>query len=199
MTRTPRPKRIVVAYDFSELAKRALEQALELCVGAAEVHVLSVGTPQGELLKLPEQEPVLQADASELLRMAVGRDVEDYVAAQGPLGLERIAVYASEGHPAEQIVALADEIDADLIVLGTHGRTGLERVMLGSVAEAVIRRAPCGVFVIRPRDFLGGEKLPEVQPAPRPGEPTLRHFRPRAVYHYTSRLQQEPDRVIPVG
>jgi hypothetical protein len=83
--------------------------------------------------------------------------------------------------------------------MGTHSRTGLRRVLLGSVAEAVMRRAPCGVFVIRPRDFLQGEKLPEVQAAPEPGEPTLRHFRPRAVYHYTGRLQQEPSRTYPVS
>lgn len=196
---TQRQRRIVVAYDFSELAQRALEQALDLAVGAAEVHVLSVGTAQGALLKLPENEALTQADASEVLRARVGKDVDAYVAEYGPLGIERIAVYATDGHPAEQIVALATEIDADLIVLGTHGRSGLERVMLGSVAEAVTRRAPCGVFVIRPRDFLNGERLPVIQPPPQEGEPTLRPFRRRAVYHYTSRLQQEPDRVIPVG
>jgi hypothetical protein len=71
--------------------------------------------------------------------------------------------------------------------------------MLGSVAEAVIRHAPCGVFVVRPRDFLDGEKLPPIEPAPKPGEPTLRQFRHRRVYHYVSRLSQKPDRVVPVG
>jgi nucleotide-binding universal stress UspA family protein len=192
-------KRIVVAYDFSELAQRALHQALELAPGKeSEVHVLAVGAIQGELLKLPDHEPLSQADASETVRNAVAQDVENYVAEYGALALDRIAVYASEGHPAEQIVALASEVDADLIVMGTHSRSGLQRVMLGSVAEAVTRRAPCGVFVIRPRDFLRGEKLPAVQAAPGPGEPTLRHFRPRAVYHYTGRLQQEPDRTYPV-
>jgi nucleotide-binding universal stress UspA family protein len=192
-------KRIVVAYDFSELAQRALHQALELAPGKeSEVHVLAVGAIQGELLKLPDHEPLSQADASERVRNAVAKDVEGYVAEYGALALDRIAVYASEGHPAEQIVALASEVDADLIVMGTHSRGGLQRVMLGSVAEAVTRRAPCGVFVIRPRDFLRGEKLPAVQAAPGPGEPTLRHFRPRAVYHYTGRLQQEPDRTYPV-
>jgi nucleotide-binding universal stress UspA family protein len=196
----PRTKRIVVAYDFSELAERALHQALELAPHKeSEVHVLAVGAIQGELLKLPEHDPTSQAEASEIVRRAVAKDVAAYATEHGPPILERIAVYASEGHPAEQIVALADEIDADLVVMGTHSRSGLQRVMLGSVAEAVTRRAPCGVFVIRPRDFLEGEKLPEIQAAPKPGEPTLRHFRPRAVYHYTGRLQQEPDRVLPVG
>lgn len=192
-------KRIVVAYDFSELAQRAVHEALILARNPdSEVHVLSVGAIQGDLLKLPGHDPMSQADAAEVVRRALAKDVDDYLS-RGGVALDRIAVYASEGQPAEQIVALAEEIDADLIVLGTHSRKGLKRVVLGSVAEAVMRRAPCGVYVIRPRDFLDGKKLPEVQPAPLPGEPTLPHFRPRAVYHYTSRLQQEPPRVMPVG
>lgn len=199
MTHT-RTQRIVVAYDFSDLAQRALFQAFDLAPRKeSEIHVLAVGAIQGDLLRLPQHEPKTPAEASEAVRARVAKDVEAYVAEHGPLAFDRIAVYASEGHPAEQIVALAEEVDADLVVMGTHSRSGLSRVMLGSVAEAVTRRAPCGVFVIRPRDFLAGEKLPQIHPAPMPGEPTLRHFRPRAVYHYTSRLQQEPDRVVPVG
>jgi nucleotide-binding universal stress UspA family protein len=199
MNRIPTTKRIVVAYDFSELADRVLAHALDLAASSDEVHVLCVGTAQGDLLKLPEHPAVTHAQASETLRAAIADDVAEYVAAHGPVRIDRLAVYASDGHPAEQIVALADEVDADLIVLGTHGRTGLERVMLGSVAEAVTRRANCGVYVIRPRDFLKGQKLPEIQRAPLEGEPTLRHFRPRALYHYTSRMQQEADRVFPVA
>lgn len=198
MTRATTKGPIIVAYDFSELAQRALVQALKLAGGDVELHVLCVGAIQGDLLKLPDHPPMTQAEAAETVRAAVAQEVDAFTEEFGSPAVDRIAVYASEGQPADQIVALADEIDADLIVMGTHGRTGLERIMLGSVAEAVTRRAPCGVFIIRPRDFLRGEKLPEVQPPPGPGEPTLRHFRPRAVYHYTSRLQQEPHRTYPV-
>ena len=51
------------------------------------------------------------------------------------------------GEPAETILAVARERGADLIVLGTHGRSGLERLLKGSVAEAVLAEAPCGVFI----------------------------------------------------
>ena len=53
------------------------------------------------------------------------------------------------GDPADEIVALAEEEKADLIVMGTHGRTGLGRLLMGSVAEAVVRCAPCPVFTFK--------------------------------------------------
>lgn len=53
------------------------------------------------------------------------------------------------GDPAGEIVALAQQEKADLIVMGTHGRTGLGRLLMGSVAEAVVRRSPCPVFTFK--------------------------------------------------
>jgi nucleotide-binding universal stress UspA family protein len=53
------------------------------------------------------------------------------------------------GEPSHEIVNLAEQENADLIVLGTHGRTGLSRLLMGSVAEAVVRRAPCPVFTLK--------------------------------------------------
>ncbi len=56
------------------------------------------------------------------------------------------------GTPAEDIVRIASEQNADLIVIGTHGRTGLKRVLMGSVAEAVMRRATCPVLTVKQSD-----------------------------------------------
>ena len=58
-------------------------------------------------------------------------------------------VEVAAGHPAETIVRIAQERDADLIVMGTHGRTGLQHVLLDSVAEKVVRLAPCPVLTVR--------------------------------------------------
>jgi nucleotide-binding universal stress UspA family protein len=55
----------------------------------------------------------------------------------------------TEGDPAAEILRQAREIDADLIVMGTHGRTGLARLLMGSVAEQVVRQAPCPVLTVR--------------------------------------------------
>jgi nucleotide-binding universal stress UspA family protein len=54
-----------------------------------------------------------------------------------------------EGNPAEEIVRMAKETECDLIVLGTHGRTGLGRLLMGSVAEQVVRKAPCPVLTVK--------------------------------------------------
>jgi nucleotide-binding universal stress UspA family protein len=64
-----------------------------------------------------------------------------------------------EGDPAGEIVAFARDAGMDLIVMGTHGRTGLERLLMGSVAEKVMREAPCSVLVV---------KLPKGVPVPEP-------------------------------
>ena len=61
------------------------------------------------------------------------------------------AVEAASGHPADTIVRIAHERNVDLIVMGTHGRTGLQHALLGSVAEKVVRTAPCPVLTVRHR------------------------------------------------
>jgi nucleotide-binding universal stress UspA family protein len=55
----------------------------------------------------------------------------------------------TEGDAVDEILRVARDADADLIVLGTHGRTGLGRLLMGSVAEQVVRRAPCPVLVVK--------------------------------------------------
>jgi nucleotide-binding universal stress UspA family protein len=61
----------------------------------------------------------------------------------------RVEYRVEEGHPAETILAVAQEVRADLIVMGTHGRSGARRLLMGSVAEAVSRRAACPVVTVR--------------------------------------------------
>ena len=75
-----------------------------------------------------------------------------------------VVIASAPGDPAEEIVRYATAHDIDLIVLGTHGRTGLSRVLLGSVAERVIRTAPCPVLAVP------GRSGPRVVPAPAPSE-----------------------------
>jgi nucleotide-binding universal stress UspA family protein len=62
------------------------------------------------------------------------------------------------GDPATEIVALAEEENVDLIVMGTHGRTGIKRLLMGSVAEAVVRRASCPVFTYKQPRQVASEK-----------------------------------------
>jgi len=66
------------------------------------------------------------------------------------------------GDPAWEILRLAEEIDCDLIVMGTHGRTGLARLLMGSVAEKVLRKAPCPVLTMKAR-VKAGEEVPVLE------------------------------------
>lgn len=99
-------------------------------------------------------------------------------------------MYVVVGSPAERLIALAQAVDAEVIVIGTHARRGIDRMILGSVAAEVVKRAPCGVFVVRPRDFLDGKKLPEIEPRLQPGEHALLPFRESVTYHYVDRLTE---------
>jgi nucleotide-binding universal stress UspA family protein len=195
------PYRVVAGSDFSALGDRVVMEALRLCAvySGAELHIITVGAEMAGGLLLPGSDArvVSNGEAQEIARLHVARIVEQAAAQGQALSLEKIAVYAVAGAPSERIVALATTVDADLIVLGTHSRHGLGRLLLGSVAQEVLRRAPCGVFVIRPRDFLDGEKVPEIQPPLRADEHPLLPFRASPTFHYVHRMNEEADRLMP--
>ena len=75
----------------------------------------------------------------------------------------RVFVHVTHGDPAGEILALAEDVQADLILVGTHGRQGLKRLLMGSVAEQVVRNATCPVLVMRPRRY---DVHPELAPEP---------------------------------
>ena len=133
--------------DFSPATEPALERALE--------SALRLGA---DLLFLHVLPPVpALADEVYIGRRLTTRDEEDAAARAGmDRLLERaktLGVPASdavlEGYPAEEIVALAEQRGAELIVMGTHGWIGMRKMLLGSVAERVIATAPCPVLTVR--------------------------------------------------
>ena len=142
-------KRILLPTDFSPASAAAVNYACELAAKFdAELHVLHALevhpslTPEfGMGLVLPKFISESRAAAEKLLaealdpKWAAGRTVSRTVV---------------EGSPRVEIVRYAGEHDIDLIVLSTHGRTGLPHVIMGSVAENVVRTAPCPVLTVRP-------------------------------------------------
>lgn len=80
----------------------------------------------------------------------------------------RLVGHARIGEPAPTLLQMAADYDADLLIVGTHGRTGLDRVLDGSVAEAVVRRAHCPVVVARRKDYTNVPRtvLPDLPYAP---------------------------------
>jgi len=140
---------ILVPVDFSHHSDRALDLAIELArdLGAKKIRLLHVHHPPPIPAPLPGSGPThvtveqrVLEDASRALEKCVARVEKASIAAE--------AVVLT-GTPAETICEQAAEHAADLIAMGTCGRTGLAHVLLGSVAERTVAHAPCPVLTVR--------------------------------------------------
>jgi nucleotide-binding universal stress UspA family protein len=138
-------RRILVPIDFSEPSQNALDHAKELAMTyGAEIHLLHVV----EEVALPGaygMEPIsfVVPEIIQSTETALADMVKEEV------GYEHVRVESVAGYPATTILDYIDEHDIDLVAIATHGRTGLDRLLLGSVAEKVVRRAACPVFTVK--------------------------------------------------
>jgi nucleotide-binding universal stress UspA family protein len=140
------PARVEIPVDFSPISAHALRRGLELLgqlgVSAEETEALFVVNPLeagGSLHFTPQQ---IERFAGEVLHRIVAENV--------PKGGDAPSTRVRTGYPRGEILAAINERKADLAVLGTHGRSGFERLMLGSVAVGVLHGAPCNVLVVPP-------------------------------------------------
>lgn len=168
----PRPiRRILVPVDFSAGSRVAVAHAAELAREAgAELHLLHVIVVEGHpdfyfplstapAFRLPE---LREEGEDALLEMAGGHRTERVQV------LTRVEV----GRPADEIVAAAESLEADLICMSSHGRTGLERTLLGSVTEGVARKASCPVLVVKGHaKSLLADRMDSAGPRERGGPP----------------------------
>lgn len=143
---------ILVAVDGSEIGHRALEEALAIAramqAPVHAVHVVQTGTyPTLILNGLEPPDLAQQALLDSLDREAdeILADAERKAAAAGV----RVTVYKRWGHPGAEITALAQELGADLTVVGSHGRGRIDRFFLGSVSSYVVDHATSTVMVVR--------------------------------------------------
>ena len=138
--------RILVPVDFSEASEMALLHATEIAqTYGADVHLLHVV----EEVLYPSAYGVDPPSMSS--QNVVGR-VENALGkmAREEIGYEQVQVSATVGYAPLTILDYVEENEIDLVVIATHGRSGLDRVLLGSVAERVIRQSPVPVFVVKP-------------------------------------------------
>lgn len=137
--------RIVVPVDFSGPSFEALEYAAKLAAqsGAAllPVYVAEHVVYFDETVTFPGMQ-VLEQLKNKLAQLA-----REKTTAETP-----VFPHVERGKPWERIVEVANEHNADLIVIGTHGRSGLQHFVLGSTAERVVQHAPCPVLVVRPTE-----------------------------------------------
>ena len=190
------PFRIVVGVDFSEIAQEALHQAFDMALlrraDNPEVHaVVVVDDGSGGLaMRRPHAAVREQLETAQAL-------LNDQVAAirrfkmEGlpPLPVIPVETQVRIGDPVEQLISVALETRASLLVIGTHGRRGLRRLVLGSVAERVARGAPCPVLIVRPRDVAAMEAVPR----PDPIDPNAPESPPHETHAYRYHSVLEPD------
>ena len=142
---------ILFPTDFSECANFALSYATSFARQANAriicVHVIETVVPTVGYTGMAEPLPI--ADISDQLEDSAERELPKIAECDECEGLEVEEVIA-HGDAASEIVSVARERGVDLIVISSHGRTGLGRMLFGSTAESVVRHAPCPVLVVKP-------------------------------------------------
>ena len=142
-----RLQRILAPTDFSEQGEVALRYAVEFAARFdAELHLLHVVQSQLYLSPDPTLLSGPVAEMEEQWKKAAHKQLDELTL---PVPLPNVVRVVLEGPPVVEIGRYARENDCVLIVIGTHGRTGLAHVFLGSVAENVVRKAPCPVLTVR--------------------------------------------------
>lgn len=137
---------ILIPIDFSESANGAAEYGCELAAKlGALVTLLNVF--QAEVIATPDAVFAPTEEERTALRHAAQTHLESTALKLHRSGLE-IRCAVTEGHPGDMIRAYADKEHVDLIVMGTHGRRGFSHLLLGSVAEYLVRMAPCPVLTV---------------------------------------------------
>ena len=142
--------KILVPVDFSPHAERAFGYAAALArrLGAELTLVHVVEDPYATGAWGGEGYVPNVTELLEELLVSAGRQLETWKAREAAQGLT-VKTAVITGRPAQSIIAHAVSERCDLIVMGTHGRTGLAHAVMGSVAERVLRKAPCPVLTIR--------------------------------------------------
>ena len=147
-----RIQKILLPHDFSEHCEPAVEYACDLAKKyKAQVTVLHVYQLPG--MAFPEGYVVAGPETVQKMLSQVEAALQKAKAEVEAKGVDAVEAKTAQGVPFSEIVRTAREEDFDLIVMGTHGRTGLKHALLGSVAEKVVRKAPCAVLTVRPSDM----------------------------------------------
>lgn len=154
MTASNRHIQVVVGYDFSPSSEQALLRAVEVACRAPQhtLHVIAAIDPR-QGLPVRAAKDIDWSYAEAIQTMIVERVK---LAFAGRPSVEEVQFFAHARigrKPAEEILDLCKEVGADLVFIGSHGATGLERLVLGSVSERIVREAKCPVMVVRAKTY----------------------------------------------
>jgi nucleotide-binding universal stress UspA family protein len=150
----PSIRKILVPVDFSEGAQPALALAATMArTFDASVELLHVWQPPPlipfPVVIVPSTGETTPINIEELARTTAGAQMKELVDRLRDQGVREVLSRVAVGAPAYEIVELATLGHFDLIVMGTHGRSGIAHAVIGSVAEKVVRRAKCPVLTVR--------------------------------------------------
>jgi universal stress protein A len=151
------PKRVLWPTDFSELSLRGGRYARGFCEQfGAELHIIHVVPPPlspDVSLVVPAEVPVSVSEPElvEASQTALDKLVEEQFS-----GYDKVVTKVFFGNPWPSICNYAKDNDIDLIIVTTHGRTGLSHVLIGSTAERIVQHAPCAVLTVKhaKKDFV---------------------------------------------
>lgn len=152
---------VVVGFDFSRSGGAALHRAVTLAARAPfhVLHVVCVIDPKEAIPSIPSYNGIDDMYAARV-QAALTAEIQDELDKAEVEDRVNFFVHARIGKPAEEILALAGEVGADLIIVGSKGLTGLERLLAGSTSEEVVREAGCTVEVARPKRYAEVELIP---------------------------------------
>jgi nucleotide-binding universal stress UspA family protein len=165
-----KPYVVVVGVDFSPASELAVEKALELAAAQphAEVHLINVVQTYGPQVayEMPGDSAALTvlttAEAGARFKEYADKQLARFSSANPGKSFGRAFTHLRYDSISDEIAQLAADLEADLVVVGTHGRRGVSRLLLGSTAEATVRLAPCPVLVMRPKALQ--EAPPRIEP-----------------------------------
>lgn len=149
MPRPPKvPERILLPFDFSEQSRCALRSAVDLALEyEAKIHLIHVvqdyyycSELSGGAVSVRDLMPDIEEKHCEQLKTLVSEIANPDL---------KVEVTVEMGAPVESVVRIAKDENTDLIVMGSHGRSGLSHMLLGSTTERVVRLAPCGVYAVK--------------------------------------------------
>ena len=156
---------VLAAVDASEAAHEVLRAGANFArhIRGGELHLVHVVEDLPPPVVLVPPPAGLGVTSTEI--MAAAREHVEELAAEARAQFPgRLATHVAAGSAWKQILQVAIDVQADLIVVGTHGRAGVKRLLLGSVAENIVRKASCPVLVAREKDYHAFVP-PEIEPA----------------------------------
>ncbi len=143
--------KILIATDGSKYSMKAVDYGFELAkrLGEGVIGLYVVNMKSLEMFALGHHDDIGGYEAAAAALKRDGEKALEYVISAGQAAGVDVSTKIARGYPAEEIIRLASDEGVSLIIVGNLGKTGLEHLLLGSVSEAVVKKAPCPVLVVR--------------------------------------------------